>query len=279
MKHITIIGCGLIGGSFAELVKKHSPKITICGIGRRKEPLENAKKKSMIDTYETSITDHSFESTDMVIIATPISTVLTTIETLTKKVKKQLTIVDFSSVKSFLNHSIVNNSHHTIIAAHPMGGLDVQGLEHASASILESCPMIMFNQNKNIETFFTKLSFNIISCSSYDIHDEWMCEISHGPYLIASFLPSILSNKSKKHLENLSRISAGGFKDTTRVCNSPIEWGLDIIQANQHNVLNLLDELSNKITEFRNIIQTNNTKELKERLTKAKETRSNIVDG
>ncbi len=277
MKHITIIGCGLIGGSFAALVKKFHPQIKICGIGRRKEPLETAIKQNIIDSYELSVKDYSFASTDLIIISSPISTVLPTIEMLTKKIKEKQTIVDFSSVKTFLNHETVKRSHHSIIAAHPMGGLDVQGLENANASVLESCPMVMFNQGQTVETFFKELKFQIIPCESYEMHDEWMCNISHGPYVIASLLPSILSEKNSNELNDLAKVSAGGFRDTTRICNSPVEWGVDVIEGNKSNMINLIDNISNQLNNIKTLIKESKMDELKKLLQNAKNTRKNIV--
>ena len=145
MKKISIIGCGLIGGSFAGLVKKYHPDIKVIGIGRREAPLQTATEIGLIDDFELSINATTLQTADIIIIASPIATVLPIIEELTKTVTESKTIIEFSSVKSFLNNPIVNESHHNIVAMHPMGGLDVQGLEHASSSILEGCPMIIFD--------------------------------------------------------------------------------------------------------------------------------------
>ena len=147
MKHITVIGCGLIGGSFAALVKKHHNNISILGIGRRKEPLKNAVKMGIIDEYLLEIIPEKVAQSDYVILATPISTILPLIKQLTDTIKSPLTIIDFSSVKSFLDDQIVTNSHHKVVALHPMGGREVQGIEHAASDILEDCPMITFDSN------------------------------------------------------------------------------------------------------------------------------------
>ena len=115
MKHITIIGCGLIGGSFAALIKKYKPEITICGIGQRKDPLLEATKKGLINTYQTTIDSKTIEKTDLIILSTPISSILPIIQKLSKEVTTSKIIIDFSSVKSFLNNPIVTESHHSII--------------------------------------------------------------------------------------------------------------------------------------------------------------------
>ena len=277
MKKITIIGCGLIGGSFAALVKKYQPTIEVIGIGRREAPLQAAKEQGFIDEYAINMSDAAIASSDLVIIASPTSTVLPIIKELTNRITSSRTIMEFSSVKSFLNDPIIESSHHNIIAAHPMGGLDVQGLEHASATVLEHCPMIVFEEKNPIHTFFNACSFNLIHCPSYDIHDEWMANISHGPYLVASLLPSILSKKNDNEKTALQNVSAGGFRDTTRVCNSPVEWGLDIIKGNKDKLIQLIDELTLTLNDVKSHILAGDNDALKTWLETAKNTRSKIA--
>ena len=281
MKHITVIGCGLIGGSFAALVKKHHKNNTILGIGRRKEPLKNAVKMGIIDDYSLEIIPEKVAQSDYVILATPISTILPLIKQLTDTIKSPLTIIDFSSVKSFLDDQIVTKSHHNIVALHPMGGREVQGIEHAASDILENCSMITFDSNNEspINTFFKSCSFKLVYCKSYQDHDEWMTKVSHGPYLIASLIPILLSKHKNNELLNLSDVSAGGFRDTTRVSSSPIEWGMDIIEGNRGPLLNFLTDIETVIRKLKHDLENDHYNELKQTLELAKKTQQTIING
>jgi prephenate dehydrogenase len=280
MKHITIIGCGLIGGSFAALVKKYHSNNTILGIGRRTEPLKQAVKKGLIDQFALDINAEQIEQTDMVVLATPISTILPMIETLNNLISKSLIIIDFSSVKSFLNDPIVTSSHHKIVPLHPMGGRDVQGLDYAASDVLENCPLITFDRNSNseINAFFSQCSFKLIHCKSYKEHDEWMANISHGPYLIASLIPILLSQKEPSELRALSEVSAGGFRDTTRVSNSAIEWGMDILAGNKIPLLSFLNDIERTIGTLKRQLENDQYTVLEQTLKTAKKTRQIIVN-
>ena len=277
MKKISIIGCGLIGGSFAALVKKFSPYTEVIGFGRRKEPLELAKENNIIDGFELTINPNTLSSSDAIIISSPIATVLPIIDELTKTISKPKTIIEFSSVKSFLNNDIVRNSHHSIIGMHPMGGLDVQGLEHASSSVLEGCPMIIFDTENPINDWIKSCSFQLIECPSYTIHDEWMMNVSHGPYIIASVLPQILAEKNDQELSQLQMVSAGGFRDTTRVSNSAIEWGLDILKGNKANAIAFIHQITQSLESLRSHLENDKDHDLNEWLTMAKKTRNKIA--
>ena len=104
-------------------------------------------------------------------------------------------------------------------------------------------------------TVFETLSFKLIQCKSYELHDSWMSHISHSPYLISTLLPSILSEKSDDELDQLRQVSAGGFKDTTRVCNSPVEWGMDIINGNKKELLTLIKQLKSELNSMKNALK------------------------
>ena len=76
MKQITIIGCGLIGGSFAALIKKYHKSCQILGIGHRKESLEKGIEMNLIDEYSADLSSNKIQTSDLVILSTPISTIL-----------------------------------------------------------------------------------------------------------------------------------------------------------------------------------------------------------
>ena len=75
----------------------------------------------------------------------------------------------------------------------------------------------------------------------------------------------------------MAKVSAGGFRDTTRICNSPVEWGLDVIEGNKDNLLTLIESLTSKLNEIKTAISQSKTNELKDLLLTAKKTRSDIV--
>lgn len=277
MKKVSIIGCGLIGGSFAGLVKKYHPNIQIIGIGRRESPLQTATKIGLIDDFELSINATTIQSSDIIIIASPIATVLPIIEELTKTVTESKTIIEFSSVKSFLNNPIVSESHHNIVAMHPMGGLDVQGLEHATSTVLEGCPMIIFDTKNPINAFIESCSFQLIACPSYNTHDKWMMTISHGPYILASTLPHMLGKKTDQELSQLHTISAGGFRDTTRVSSSAIEWGVDVLTGNQENAIAFINQAVASLETLKSHLENENNEKLNDWLTLAKKTRNKVA--
>ena len=277
MNQICIIGCGLIGGSFAALVKKYQPGTTIIGMDTNKHHLSMAQAKGLIDSSAEVLNSDTLTSADLIIIASPVSTVIPIIQTINATVTPPCTIVEFSSVKSILNTPIVTNSHHTIVPMHPMGGLDVQGVAHASVDVLEGCPMIVFEKQHPHHEWFESWSFQLVHCPSTDIHDEWMMHISHGPYILASVLPHLLSQKNDHELSQLQTISAGGFRDTTRVSNAAINWGLDILTGNKANAIAFIKQTIASLQALQTHLEDNDSNKLKHWLSSAKTTRNKIA--
>jgi len=277
MNQICMIGCGLIGGSFAALVKQYSPNTTIVGMDTNAQSLATANTKGLIDSPADYLEPNTLVSSDLVIIASPISTVVPIIQTINATVTTPCTIVEFSSVKSILSTPAIANSHHTIVAMHPMGGLDVHGVDHASPNVLEGCPMIVFEPKHAIHEWIKSCSFELIHCPSYTVHDEWMMHISHGPYILASALPHVLSKKNDHEVSQLKSISAGGFRDTTRVSNSAIEWGMDVLQGNKSNAIAFIKHTIASLQQLQTHLEDNDENQLKDWLSSAKTTRNKIA--
>lgn len=276
MTHITIIGCGLIGGSFAALAKDAGQ--TVHGIDSNESSLVYAHSTGIIDTFSTEINASVIRTTDVIIIATPTASIIGILQSLTTKIAHPCKIIEFSSVKSWVSHPIVSESHHEITSAHPMGGSDEQGIHHASANILRNRPMIVFNSNQQTNAWFKSLSFKLVHCESFEQHDQWMSHVSHGPYLLSVLLPLLISKRDCTYIQHLASIAAGGFKDTTRVSNSPIEWGASILLENQSAMLPLIDELVETLTTVKTMIQSKQTLALTNDLLTAKKTRQQVVD-
>jgi prephenate dehydrogenase len=275
MNHITIIGCGLIGGSIAALIKKHLPNTHVHGIDPSQDSLNNALNQHLIQSSATSINEADIN--EVIIITSPIDTIAATIQTLNQIQTKTFTIIECSSVKAFLKQ--LPDSPHRIVPIHPMGGSDKQGMEHASANLLANCPLITFPDTpQSVTDLCVQLSFNIIACDSLDTHDAWMAHISHGPYILASLLPSILSNTDQGYQTQLSNICADGFKDTTRVANSPVPWGSSVLFQNKDNILTLIQALRTQLDTIHTILSNNQQDALNTLLSKAKNTRNSITD-
>ena len=150
---------------------------------------------------------------------------------------------------------------------------------YSSADVEKAVPNKKGNKINDLEiftivNFFKSLSFKPIICPSFNEHDKWMSYISHGTYILSTLIPSLLKNYD---YTMLSHIVAGGFKDTTRCCNSPVEWGESVLLNNPH-IISLIDSLESELSYIKKIVKNNDVKKLRTWLSEAKNTRSSIID-
>ena len=137
--------------------------------------------------------------------------------------------------------------------------------------------MIIFDADHPVNEWLTSCSFQLIHCPSYGIHDEWMMHVSHGPYILACVLPHILSKKNDQELSQLQTVSAGGFRDTTRVSKAAIEWGMDILKGNKPNAIAFINQIIASLQTLQTHLDNDDDNKLNNWLSLAKTTRNNVV--
>lgn len=272
---MVIIGCGLIGGSLAALVREKTPDTYIIGVDPCSDTRDQARRRGLVHHTVPTMEDAMDDAVDAVVIAVPMGAVISTIQRLTDYVQRSVTVIELSSVKSLLDHEVVRTTHHQVVAVHPMGGRDTVGVAHAHADVLRDRPLIVFSQHA-LNTVFQSWSFRLVQCPSYQIHDEWMAYVSHGPYALAMIIPLILSGLPEDVSHQLSAISAGGFFDTTRVANSAVDWGRDVLLKNKSVMQPFLTAAIHEMKRLQSWMATDEADALHEGLDRAKCVR-NIV--
>ena len=275
---MVIIGCGLIGGSLAALVRERTPDTYIIGVDACSDTRDQARDRGLVHHTAPTIDDAMDDAVDAVVIAVPMGAVISTIQALTDHVQRSVTVIDLSSVKSLLDHDVVRTTHHHIVAIHPMGGRDTAGVAHAHADVLRNRPLIVFSQHA-LNPVFQSWSFRLVQCPSYQIHDEWMAYVSHGPYALAMIIPLILSGLPNELSHQLSAISAGGFHDTTRVANSAVDWGRDVLLKNKSAMQQFLTVAIHEMQRLQSWIATDESDALHEGLYRAKCIRNIVANG
>ncbi|MGA0242267.1 MAG: prephenate dehydrogenase [Candidatus Marinamargulisbacteria bacterium] len=277
MMRVVVVGCGLIGGSLLALIKRHMPSTHIVGVDQDLSALAVAKKRGWVDVAVADLSPEILTGVDMVIIATPMAVVVPIIHHLTQTIQSPLTIIECSSVKSWLKTPAVQATHHTIVPVHPMGGLDTSGIDLAHADVLAGVPMIVFSSHPSNE-FFRQCTFNITYCPSLECHDEWMAYVSHGPYVMAVLIPLLLSKKTEDDRKILANVSAGGFRDTTRVSNSSVAWGVSVLKENKGVMLAFLSNIMGVLKDFKDDIKHDRWDLVEDQLAHAKKARAMVVN-
>ena len=136
--HITIVGCGLIGGSFALALRRagFSGQITACG-GKRGPQL--AVERGIADGIEESFERGDACKADLVYLAAPIGGIIDFLRTRGKQIKAGAIVTDAGSTKAEINRVARASLPHEVnfIGGHPMAGSEQSGIEYARADLFD----------------------------------------------------------------------------------------------------------------------------------------------
>lgn len=274
-KKVTIIGVGLIGGSLGLALKKN-PDLSIIGVGRNKEHLNQAIARGAIDKGTTQL-EEAVRGADLVFIATPVSGITKIAKRISPHLKKGAVITDVGSAKAHIVKSIerfVPKDVH-FIGGHPMAGSEQQGVLAASANLFKNSFYILTPTKKTDAKAFKRLHSLLSKTGAQVIaippekHDQVVAVISHLPHLMASSLVNLAAEQTKKE-ENLLLLAAGSFRDTTRTAASSPQIWLDICLENKGAILKAISGFQRKLSQFAHAIRENNKKAITKKLEEAK---------
>ncbi len=278
-KHITIIGIGLIGSSFALAVKKHGFQGTITGVGRNEDNLKKAQERGIIDNYST---DHSAGviDSDLILLASPVGQFEEIFTKIKNSIKPGAIVTDVGSVKAGILNIIepLMPENARFVAGHPIAGKESSGIEGASANLFENAKYI-YTPTPNTDrdalekviAIWKMLGSNIIEMTPEE-HDLIFAAVSHVPHVIAYALVNSIIGMDDKMLY----YSGGGLKDMTRIALSPADLWQDICSYNRDNILTTLRNFSSSLSKMTEFIEKSDWTGLEKEFIKAKEARQLI---
>jgi prephenate dehydrogenase len=276
---VTIIGVGLIGGSFALSLKRSGFKGKITGVGRKKENLVRAKKLNVIDTYTTNPAKGVLDA-DLIILATPVGQFTKIIKGIKNHLKKGAIVSDVGSVKARVVKELERLLPEKVsfIGTHPISGRECSGVESASADLFKNTRCIITpveRTNKKalskMRSLWKKLGAKVIIMSPEE-HDRIFASVSHLPHIIAyALINSIISTQ-----KNMLHHGGKGLKDMTRIAlSSPEMWG-DICMLNKKNIMQSIDRFLHSLNNIKKLMKNSNWHTLEKEFQKAQATRNTI---
>jgi len=276
-KQITIIGVGLIGGSIGLAAKKHKLAARIVGVTAHKGTLKKALKRQAID-FGTLDLKRAVLNSDMIILATPVDKVISTLRAVSPNLKKGCIVMDVASVKE----SIVGFAEKVIgrkgsfIGAHPMAGSEQRGAEKANGNLFKNAPCILTKTIhsdakalKAVHDFWKTLGSKIYILSAKE-HDKKISNISHLPHIAASCLSLVAAPSSLK-------FAATGFRDVTRIASSDPDLWTSILMSNRSNVSNDIKNYIRQLEQMRRLIVGGKEGALRRHLIGAKKKRDKLL--
>jgi len=283
-KKVCIIGCGLIGSSIARAIRKQNLSAKIVSSNRSDSVNKKVIELKIVDD-SNSDTKKMAEGSDLIIIATPLSSYEDIILKIKDSLKNGSILTDVGSVKENIISLIEKNVPKNVswISSHPIAGTEESGPEAGFSELFENRWCILTPSKKAndkdiklLETFWKKIGSKVDIMDAKQ-HDYILSITSHMPHLIAYNIVNSTLNVQDKKESDVVKYSAGGLRDFTRIAASnPIMWR-DVFIQNKKNTSKMIDKFMENLEELKKAIENEDGKKLEEIFTKTKKIRKEIV--
>ena len=265
IQQITIVGTGLIGGSFALAVKKHGFTGRIVGCDR--EPvLAQAKRAGVIDEGIGDPVQAS-RGSQVVLLATPVGAILDLIERIGPTLSEGTLLTDVGGTKSEVaaraQSVFGSNAATRFLPGHPMAGKERSGIEQADGDLFNNAvwlvtPLAGQNIEAGLSGEFLKLVRGIgARVVSLDLarHDRLCAWISHLPQMLSTALAATVLDELGDDPEFLA-IGGRALREMTRIASSPYSMWRDIALTNTGNIEEALSKLEQRLAHIRENLRT-----------------------
>ena len=282
---VCIIGCGLIGSSIARAIRKNHLSSKIVSSNRSDSVNKKVIELKIVDD-SSSDTKKMAEGSDLIIIATPLSSYEDIISKIKNSLKSGTILTDVGSVKENIINLIEKDVPANVswISSHPIAGTEESGPEAGFSELFKNRWCILTPSKKAqekdiklLEAFWKKIGSKVDIMEAKQ-HDYILSITSHMPHLIAYNIVNTSLNIQDEQKSVIVKYSAGGLRDFTRIAASnPIMWR-DIFIQNKKNTSKMIDKFIEDLEDLKKAIENEDGKKLEEIFTKTKKIRKEIVE-
>ena len=255
-KKILIVGLGLLGGSYARVLKRFG--FHISAITKEQSSIDYALSENIIDEGSISLDKRLIGEADLVIFALYPHVFVKWIEENQSLLKSGAIITDVTGVKGSIVYKIQDMLRDDVefIAAHPMAGREVSGVENSTDKMFQGANYIVTPTDKNtpgaINTCLELgrlLGFSNVTTLSPEEHDEMIGFLSQLTHCIAI---TLMTCNDK---ENMEKFTGDSFRDLTRIARiNDLMWS-ELFVANKDALLSQMDMFADKFNELREMLK------------------------
>lgn len=279
-QQIGIIGCGLMGSSFALAMKRAGLVKRIVGYSKSPSTTAKALRLGVIDVEAASALQ-AVSGSEIVLIAVPVSAIESTFKAIKHMITPNMLIMDVGSTKTDAVEAaqrVLGSLVGTFVPTHPIAGKEASGVENADANLYKGHQIIftpigrtLTAQLSKAESVWTTLGCSIQSMSP-EAHDAAFASVSHLPHLIAFAMMNSIA--SQEQGEEFLSLAGPGFRDFTRIAAGDPEMWHDIFMANKTQLLAQIDIFKKQLQGFEANIIANDSQALETAIAAASKVRA-----
>ena len=274
-----LIGCGLMGGSFALALKRAGLVKRVIGYSKSPSTTERAKKLGVIDdTAESALL--AVSGSDIVLIAVPVAATEATFKAIRHLVEPGVLFMDVGSTKRDVVDAarrVLKERIPSFVPAHPIAGKEVAGIAHADAA-LYSGRQVILTPLASTDAALVQKATDVWSAVGAQVlimtpenHDAAFAAVSHLPHLLAfAYFSAVVKQPSGP---DFLALAGPGFRDFTRIAASdPAVWR-DILVSNREEILKQSLRFRHTLDAIEHVMRSGNIEALEDLLRQAADAR------
>jgi prephenate dehydrogenase len=274
---VTIVGVGLIGGSFSLALKDQKLVKKVIGVSRTGATARKALDLGIVD--EVMPLEEAVKKSDLIYLAIPVDVTLPVMKTILDLLTSAQIVVDAGSTKQALCKFVSDHPNRSrFVASHPMWGTEYSGPEAAVHNAFRGRSCVICEREKSdpealalVEKIYSMIGMSLVNmdAESHDVHAAYVSHISH----ITSFALANTVLEKEREEDAIFELAGGGFESTVRLAkSSPAMWG-PIFMQNRENVLDVLNEHIMQLRKFKSCLEKENYEYLQELMENANKIR------
>ncbi len=279
-QQLGLIGCGLMGGSFALALKKAGLVKKVVGYSKSPSTTDRAKKLGVIDVAAESAL-LAVSGSDIVLLAVPVSATEATFKAIRHLVEPGILFMDVGSTKRDVVDAARRALHERVasfVPAHPIAGKEMSGIQHADAALYNGRTVILTPLAQSAPELVQKatdvwsaIGAQVLKMSAEN-HDAAFAAVSHLPHLLAfAYFSAVVNQPAGRDFLSLA---GPGFRDFTRIAASDSTIWRDILMANREEILKQSARFRHTLDAMELVMRGGNPEALEDLIRGAAEGRS-----
>lgn len=284
-EQLGLIGCGLMGGSFALALKRAKLVKRVVGYSKSPSTTERARQLGVIDVAAPSAL-LAVSGADLVLIAVPVGASELTFKAIRHGITEHMLVMDVGSTKGDVIEAArrgLQDQLGAFVPAHPIAGKEVAGVEHADVDLYKGRQVVLTpikaTLRSNVQRatqVWSGIGAKVVTMTP-EAHDSAFAGVSHLPHLLAFAFINALSAHPQG--DRFLELAGPGFRDFTRIAASePAVWR-DVLLANREQVLLQSQAFRDVLVQFESLIASGNAQALEDAIAAASRVRAHWQPG
>ncbi|HEX7313099.1 MAG TPA: prephenate dehydrogenase/arogenate dehydrogenase family protein [Pyrinomonadaceae bacterium] len=268
---VTVVGCGLVGASFALALRRAGACGSVAGWDADPAALDEALRLGAVDEVDEAFAGGGVSRSDLVYLAAPVGQIVEYLRAGAPHVGPGAVVTDAGSTKREVCRAASSQTEKSwrFVGGHPVAGSHLRGPAHARADLFEGAPYVLTSPEDGsdpaalaaLAETFTSFGARVRVMRAAE-HDRALARLSHLPQLVSCALAATVDEEIDD--AELAALAGPGYRDMTRLAKSP--WGIwrDILATNSTEAADALDALILKLSTARDGLREHSRRTLED---------------